>query len=135
MRRHTGWWGAGSHALLPVDAGTLMIASEKKDVLGVFDFVCQDQTYRLQRQLASGGKNNRRMMNTVATHSSNLEQDMASTLQNKLACREHKRCTLDPSLLLKRHGTMGGRAYVKRLYFWYWLKNILALILFFFCSS
>ena len=107
-----------------------MIASEKKDVLGVFDLVCQDQTYRLQRQLASGGTNNKRMMNTVATHSSNLEQDMASTLQNKLACREHKCCTLDPSLLFKRHGTMGGRAYVKRLYFWYWLKNILALILF-----
>lgn len=126
MRRHTGRWGAENHAPLPVDAGTLMIASEKKDVLGVFDLVCQDQTYRLQRQLASGRKNNKRIMNTAATHSSNLEQDMASTLQNKLACREHKRCTLDPSLLLKRHGTKGSY-YVKRLYFWYWLKNILAL--------
>ena len=55
----------GSWEPLPVDAGTLMIASEKKDVLGVFDLVCQDQTYRLQGQLASGGMNNRRMMNTA----------------------------------------------------------------------
>ena len=62
-----------------------MIASEKKHILGVFDLVCQDQTYRLQRQLASAGGKNRRMM-TTAHPSSNLEQEMTKT--NKITAEQ-----------------------------------------------
>ena len=78
-------WGVRSHASSPVDAGTLMIASEKKHILGVFDLVCQDQTYRLQRQLASAGGKNRKMM-TTAHPSSNLEQEMTKT--NKITAEQ-----------------------------------------------
>ena len=38
---------------LPVDAGTLMVASEKEDVFRILHLVGQDQADRLQRQLPS----------------------------------------------------------------------------------
>lgn len=38
---------------LPVDAGTLMVASEKEDVFRILHLVGQNQADRLQRQLPS----------------------------------------------------------------------------------
>lgn len=38
---------------LPVDAGTLVVASEKKDVFRILHLVGQDQADCLQRQLPS----------------------------------------------------------------------------------
>lgn len=40
-------------AVYPVDAGTLVISSQQKEVLRIFDFVCEQQTDRLQALLAS----------------------------------------------------------------------------------
>jgi len=32
-----------------VDAGTLVVSTQHEEVLGIFDLVCQQQAYRLQR--------------------------------------------------------------------------------------
>ena len=44
---------------LPVDAGSLVVASEKKDVLRVLHLVGQNETYSLQRHLTSVQQTNR----------------------------------------------------------------------------
>lgn len=40
-------------AVYPVDAGTLVISPQQKEVLRIFDFVCEQQTDGLQALLAS----------------------------------------------------------------------------------
>jgi len=37
----------------PVYAGALVIAAQQKEILRILDLVCQQQTYRFQRLLAS----------------------------------------------------------------------------------
>lgn len=40
-------------SVYPVDAGTLVISSQQKEVLRIFDFVCEQQTDGLQALFAS----------------------------------------------------------------------------------
>lgn len=40
-------------AVYPVDGGALVIASQEKEVLGILDLVCEQETYCLERLLAS----------------------------------------------------------------------------------